>query len=105
MISKLALKNISRNKRRTVITLAVITVGVSMLLLALGYVEFIRWGLAESTIHTQTGHFQLMWASSLEKEEEKILQWGIRDWKKLTESLEKLETVKVAVPRISFSSR
>lgn len=103
MIFKLAFKNIFRNRRRTTITLAVITVGVSMLLLALAYVEFITWGLAESTIHTQTGHFQLMQTISLEKEEEKILQWGILDWEEIMRNLENLATVKAAAPRISFS--
>jgi putative ABC transport system permease protein len=103
MIFKLSFKNISRNKRRTAITLAVITVGVSMLLLALAYVEFIKWGLAESTIHGQTGHFQLMSPGSPETEEERILQSGIANWKDIIGKLENLEIVNVATPRISFS--
>lgn len=103
MIVKLSFKNISRNKRRTAITLAVITVGVSMLLLALAYVEFIKWGLAESTIHGQTGHFQVMSPDSPGKEEERILQSGINNWKDIIGKLENLEMVKVATPRISFS--
>jgi putative ABC transport system permease protein len=103
MIFKLSFKNIFRNKRRTAITLAVISVGVSMLLLALAYVEFIKWGLAESTIHGQTGHFQVMTKELLEKEEEKILQSGIRNWEEIIQKMEELETVKVATSRINFS--
>jgi putative ABC transport system permease protein len=103
MIFKLSFKNIFRNKRRTAITLAVISVGVSMLLLALAYVEFIKWGLAESTIHGQTGHFQVMTKNSLEKEEEKILESGIENWEEIIQSMEELETVKVATSRINFS--
>jgi putative ABC transport system permease protein len=103
MIFKLSFKNIFRNKRRTAITLAVISVGVSMLLLALAYVEFIKWGLAESTIHGQTGHFQVMTKEFLEKEEEKILQSGIKNWEEIIQKMEKLEAVKVATSRINFS--
>jgi putative ABC transport system permease protein len=103
MMLKLSFKNISRNKRRTIITLAVISVGVSMLLLALAYVEFVKWGLAESTIHGQTGHFQLMTRDSLEKQEERILQSGINDWQEMVKQLETLEPVKVATSRINFS--
>jgi putative ABC transport system permease protein len=103
MMVKLSFKNIFRNKRRTVITLAVISVGVSMLLLALAYVEFVKWGLAESTIHSQTGHFQLMTQDSLEKQEERILQSGINDWEEIVKQLETLEPVKVATSRINFS--
>ena len=102
MIIKLSLKNVLRNKRRTLITLAIITVGVSTLLLALGYVEYIKWGVAEGVIHGNTGHFQLSTRDFLDKEEDKILDFGILDWSKLAGEISKIPFVEVVTPRIGF---
>ena len=103
MIFKLSLKNVLRNKRRTIITISVIAVGVSMLILALAYVEYIKWGLGESTIHGQTGHFQLMTKDFLLKEEGKILEFGIDKSNDLYNKIEEIDEVELATPRINFS--
>lgn len=103
MIFKLSLKNVLRNKRRTIITISVIAVGVSMLILALAYVEYIKWGLGESTIHGQTGHFQIMTKNFLLKEEGKILEFGIDKPNDLYNKIEEIDEVELATPRINFS--
>jgi len=102
MIGKLSIKNIWRNKRRTLITLAVITIGVSMLCLAMAYVEFVKWGYGESIIHGQTGHFEVTSRDLLQKEEEKILAYGISGWPGLAEQIKKDPRVSVVTPRINF---
>ncbi len=102
MITKLSLKNVLRNKRRTLITLAVIFIGVSMLLLVLGYVEMIKWGVAEGVIHGNTGHFQLTSRDFLDKEEGRILEFGIPDWQILAAKVNKIPFVEVVTPRIGF---
>jgi len=103
MIFKLSLKNVLRNKRRTIITIAVVAVGVSMLILALAYIEYIKWGLGESTIHGQTGHFQIMTKDFLLKEEGKILEFGIDKSNDLYNKIEEIDEVELATPRINFS--
>ncbi|MCX6558670.1 MAG: ABC transporter permease [Candidatus Aminicenantes bacterium] len=102
MIAKLSIKNIWRNKRRTMITLAVITIGVSMVCLAMAYVEFVKWGYGESIIHGQTGHFQVLSVDLLTKEEDKILSYGIADWSKLAAQIKEDPRVSVVTPRINF---
>ncbi|MBN2345497.1 MAG: ABC transporter permease [Candidatus Aminicenantes bacterium] len=102
MIAKLAIKNIWRNKRRTLITLAVITIGVSMLCLAMAYIEYVKWGYGEGIIHGNTGHFQVLRRDLLHNEEEKILSFGLLDWKALTADVKKDPRVRVATPRINF---
>jgi len=104
MITTLSLKNVLRNKRRTLITLAVISTGVSMLLLALGYVEMIKWGVAEGVIHGNTGHFQLTTRDFLDKDEGKILEYGVENWAELGAKLSDDPRVDVVTPRISFSA-
>jgi putative ABC transport system permease protein len=103
MILKLSLKNVMRNKRRTLITVAVISVGVSMLLLALAYTNYVDWGVKESIIHSSTGHFQVLTRDMAQKEEEKILQFGIDNWLDLAQKISKVPGVKVVCPRINFS--
>jgi putative ABC transport system permease protein len=102
MIAKLSIKNIWRNKRRTLITLAVITIGVSMLCLAMAYVEYVKWGYGEGIIHGQTGHFQVVSKDLLHKEEDKILSYGISDWNELAAQIKKDPRVSVVTPRINF---
>ena len=104
MITKLSLKNILRNKRRTLITLAVIVIGVSMLLLALGYIELIKYGVSEGVIRGNTGHFQFTTQEFLAKEEGKILEYGIDDWQKLAAAMTKVPGVDLVTPRIDFSA-
>jgi putative ABC transport system permease protein len=103
MIGKLSAKNVLRNKRRTLTTMAIITFGVSMLLLAFGHVEYIKWGLRETVIHGQTGHFQLCSKKYLENKEKRILEYGIDDWQKIAKVLSNISYVNVVTPRITFS--
>lgn len=102
MIVKLSLKNVWRNKRRTLITTAVITVGVSMLCLAMAYIEYVKYSYSESVIHAASGHFQVMTRDSLKKEEEKTLAYGIEDWRQVAERVRRDPRVTVVTPRINF---
>jgi len=55
----LALRNIFRNKRRTLITFLAIISGMVGLIVFGGFVEYSFWGLRESTINSQLGHIQV----------------------------------------------
>ena len=55
----LALRNLSRQRRRTGIVLAAIAFGVIALLLAGGFIEWIFWGMREGAIHSRLGHIQV----------------------------------------------
>ncbi len=55
----LALRNLFRHQKRTSIALATISFGVIALLLAGGFIEWIFWGMRESTIHSRLGHIQV----------------------------------------------
>lgn len=74
---KLGFRSLFRQRRRTVMTLVVITFGIGSLLLTLGHTAFIDWGLRESTIHSETGHLQLFHSDYFEQEESTILQYGV----------------------------
>lgn len=59
MLTRLALRNIFRNRRRSAITLAVIVFGAVGLILFGGYKAVTFQGLRESTIRGRLGHLQL----------------------------------------------
>jgi putative ABC transport system permease protein len=56
---QLALRNLFRHRKRTAIALATISFGVIALLLAGGFIEWIFWGMRESTIQSRLGHIQV----------------------------------------------
>jgi len=103
-ILSLSFKNIFRNKKRTILTLFTISLGFSMLGLSFGYINYVKWGLRESTIYSQTGHFQVVNKKSLKEEEEQtILQYGVTNYRKMIGEIEKIDEVNVALPRINFT--
>lgn len=55
----LALRNVLRQRARSVATLAAIAIGVAGLILAGGFVQDIFIQLGEAIIHSQTGHIQV----------------------------------------------
>ena len=56
---KLALRNLLRQRARTGLTLAAISLGVASIVLSGGFVEDILLQLRETTIHSQLGHLQV----------------------------------------------
>jgi putative ABC transport system permease protein len=56
---KLALRNLVRERKRTLISLAAIVVGVVGYLLAGGFIDWIFWAIRESAIDNGLGHIQI----------------------------------------------
>lgn len=102
MFLKLGFRSLFRQKRRTMITLIVITFGIGCLLLTRGHSVFITWGLQESTIHSETGHLQLFHPEYFDKEEDMILQYGLEDYEKKRNDLMHLMDVELVLARINL---
>ena len=65
---KLAIRNILRNKRRSLVTLLAIGVGFAAISLFYGYVDFMYYGLRESAVRGEgLGHLTIYKAGWLEK--------------------------------------
>lgn len=56
---RLALRNVFRNRRRTLITLSSVVLGSAALIAFDGYRNFAEWGLREMYIRSQLGHIQI----------------------------------------------
>jgi putative ABC transport system permease protein len=99
----LAARNIVRQKRRSAIAVGAVTFGITALILASGFIEWIFLDMRESTINAQLGHVQ-------------IVRPGYHDAGKadpyaflLPEAVPELEApgapreIKTIAPRLSFS--
>ncbi len=98
----LAFRNVFRNRRRTVMTLLMVGGGVAGLLLAGGYFAFMTHGLRESTINDGLGHLQIFNADYFRRDEVRVLDTGIENWKQVAASAGSVEHVRGIAPRIEF---
>lgn len=101
-LSRIAFKNIFRNKRRTLITFSVIIFGSAALLVAGGFTRYMFDGLAAMTIRGGLGHLQLVNPDQLRREEEKPLQYGLVASSKIAGITSGVEGVTGATARIDF---
>ena len=100
---KLAIRNVFRNRRRTLITLAAMAFGVAAIIVFGGFVHSIYWGVRESTIRSQVGHIQLYRAGYSEKGNLAPYDYLIADYPALRAELLKLPHVKAVTARLGFS--
>jgi putative ABC transport system permease protein len=98
----LAFRNIFRNRRRTLMTLLMVGGGVAGLLLAGGYFAFMMRGLRESTINDGLGHIQIFTADHFNRDEVRVLDTGIDNWRQVAATVKTGGHVRGVAPRIDF---
>jgi len=98
----LAFRNVFRNRRRTLMTLLVVSGGVAGLLLVGGFFSFMFAGLRENTIRNGLGHLQIYNALYFERDETRVLENGLDGSDKLTAILAGTPHVRGVAPRIEF---
>src|SRR5713101_5132014 len=100
---KLAIRNVFRNRRRTVITLAAMGFGAAAVIVFGGFVNAIYWGVRESTIRSQVGHIQLYRKGFSEKGNLAPFDYLIDGYPALQAELMRVEHVKTVTPRLGLS--
>lgn len=98
----LAIRNVFRNRRRTLMTLLMVGGGVAGLLLAGGYFAFMTDGLRESTIRNGLGHIQIFTAEHFRRDEVRVLDTGIDNWRQVAATAASAGHVRGVAPRIEF---
>jgi len=98
----LALRNITRNRRRTLMTMLMVAGGVTGLLLVGGFFAYMYHGLQESTINEGLGHLQIYNAEHFKRDEVKLLDTGIDNWQLVAANVGKIDHVRGVAPRIAF---
>jgi putative ABC transport system permease protein len=100
---KLAIRNVFRNRRRTLITVAAMGFGAAAIIVFGGFVNAIYIGVRESTIRSQVGHIQLYRKGFSEKGNLAPFEYLIRDYAELRALLLRLDHVKTVTARLGFS--
>ncbi|MDM0034334.1 FtsX-like permease family protein [Variovorax sp. J22P271] len=99
---RFALKNARRNRRRSLVTVAITAIGTLAILLAGGFALYTYESLAQASAR-MTGHLILGTPDQFFSEEEQPLQHGIDDWKAVASSLLGDADVRAILPSVSFS--
>jgi putative ABC transport system permease protein len=100
---RLALRNLFRNRARTLMTLASIIFGVVGLILSGGFVQDVYHQLGEALIHSQSGHIQVSKIGFRAKGTRKPENYIIGDTRELRQTVLKQPGVEDVMARISFS--
>jgi putative ABC transport system permease protein len=99
----LALRNLTRNRRRTAISLAVVATGTVGLILTAGFIRFSFDGLAEAIIHGGLGHLEVAQQAATSGKEatlERSLSEGLVDWPEIQKAIEAQPYVLAAAPNL-----
>lgn len=102
MVASIALRNVLRQRRRALLTLASIGVGVASLILASGFIEDLLWQLRESTIRSQLGHFQIFAPGYVDSGRRDPLAHTLADPERAVAALAKIPDMSVVGRRLSF---
>jgi len=100
---KLGLRNIFRNERRSVITLAAMAFGAAAIILFGGFVHFMFWGVRENAIHSELGHIQIYQRGFSEKGHVEPFEYLITDISRIMALLESVEHITLVTPRLRVS--
>jgi putative ABC transport system permease protein len=103
---KLAIRNILRNKRRSLVTLLAIGVGFAAISLFRGYVSYMYWGLRESAVRGEgLGHltiFKVGWLEKGKLDPERYM-FSKAEIEKITKLVTEDKEVILATPQINLT--
>jgi putative ABC transport system permease protein len=100
--TQLALRNVFRNTRRTVITGAILSVGCIALMITQGFIQYTFHGLREQTIRQGMGHLQVFDKEWGKKPEIRFLDQSLPSADSLIKEIERLDGVRFAMKRLEW---
>jgi putative ABC transport system permease protein len=98
----LALRNVARNRRRSLLTAGVVVLGFAAFALAGGFVSQTFTGLKRGTIRGGVGHLQFAHRETFEGAEERTLEHGVAGEGRIARILGRDPAVEAVLPRIDF---
>lgn len=99
---KFALQNTLRNRRRSLVTVAIAALGTAAILLAGGFALFTYQALAQAAARS-TGHLIVGLPAQFTQDEDTPLQHGLDDHAALSATLLADPAVRQVLPRVAFS--
>ena len=98
----LAWHNVMRNRRRSLVTILIATLGTASILVAGGFALYTYESLREGSAR-EVGHVTIAHKDYFEKDEETPLQLGLEGYGGLVRTLEQDPRVRRVLPRVSLS--
>ena len=102
MLVRIAIRNILRHRRRSLITLAVISFGALGLILFGGYKARTFTGLREGTIRTRLGHLQVFHLGYSRSESRTPMEYSLSDVASLRKAVEQDPRVRTTAAQITL---
>jgi putative ABC transport system permease protein len=97
-----AWRNILRNRRRSLVTILIATVGCMSILVATGFALY-TYEMLEDSSAREFGHVTIGGKDYFTRDEETPMQYGIEDYRLLTGKLKADPRVRRVLPRVSLS--
>jgi putative ABC transport system permease protein len=98
----LAWRNVLRNRRRSLVTILIATVGCMSVLVASGFALY-TYDMLRDASAREFGHVTVGGKDYFTRDEETPMQYGIADYRQLTATLFKDPSVKRILPRVSLT--
>jgi putative ABC transport system permease protein len=102
MLTRIAFRNIFRNRRRTLITGMVLVFGVVAMMMFGGYKEINFWGIREGAARARFGHLQIYAEGYAQADSQRPLARGLRNIGGLRREIESDPRVEMTAAQISM---
>lgn len=99
----IALRNVLRQRRRSLTGMLSVSFGVVALLLAGGFIEWVYWAMREGTIQSRLGHIQVNRAGYLDSGQADPFGFLLAEDAPELQTIERLPGVVTVAPRLAFS--
>lgn len=104
-LTRIAIRNIWRNKRRTVLTMSAIAIAALVIVFMFSVIEGMKYDQVNTVIRFTTGHIRIRNAEYERNVLLNPLQYNIRDYKHVLQILRGVGQVEMLSPRIRFGAR
>ncbi|MBN1410218.1 MAG: ABC transporter permease [Spirochaetales bacterium] len=101
----IGLRNIFRNKRRTILNAIALTIGITIMIIFTGWIRGYFTGLYNAIINFETGHIQVLNSDYMANSDRLPLDINLSNYNALAEKLRKDPRVQAVTPRINFPLR
>jgi len=101
--TSIAVRNLTRNRHRSLIALITVAVGAICLVLADGFVQWIFWAMREGVIHSQLGHIQIVRPGYYGSGAANPFMYLLPENSPVLKAVESTQGVKLVAPRLTVT--
>jgi putative ABC transport system permease protein len=101
--TSIAARNLTRNRRRSLTALIIVAVGVILIVLADGFIQWVFWAMREGTIQFQSGHIEVVRPGYYSKGPADPFAYLLPQHSPVWNTLESTPGVKLVTPRLTLT--